>query len=457
MVSISHESTGSSFVARSAFGLVVLAVLAFAGTASAQEKWWGCRGPEMRLDLIDASFWPNSSQIQPASGWQITALLRAKECYLEGIGVAGFPPFFPGADQGPIYIVFDDPDGCPSFLDVGTQLGVHQDYYCDGTPNPDYPGCVPEDWSDELTELYGDKCMDFYPGGATEFLSWERDETWLEITPGRSFPAELGAVAPAGVEEEDGPLVWSVSGFDGWVLTAVGPDLGTTADDVRFGAWRRMPGLVVLADHGPGLLTTEPNPDLPPSQLGDGNPVQSDFFDPSEPLETWNLAGLFGSAAYSLRGGYGETSALAHLNVPRNLFTPVVLIDKNIAYTTKDDIGVSCEPGDTLYRMDGGPLTCFEGVLGHTDSVINSTTVTLRVFAVDGEAPDILVDMNNDGVIDINDAQLMGLKPITREATTRFTQYHEYDCGIPFDFDGDGNPGGCVLGARPGGITRPPR
>ena len=41
------------------------------------------------------------------------------------------------------------------------------------------------------------------------------------------------------------------------------------------------------------------------------------------------------------------------------------------------------------------------GALGHTDDVINATTVSLRVFAVDGEAPDILVDMNNDGAPDL--------------------------------------------------------
>jgi hypothetical protein len=433
----------------------ILTLVLISGTVEAQDKGRGCRSTEMRLELTDIRS-PWVTAIHPTSGWQITALLRAKECALEGIGVAGFPPHFPGADQGPIYIVFDDPDHCPSFLGPGTQLGVHHDFFCEGTPNPEYPDCEPPDWRPELTSLYGDPCLQSYPVGATEILTWDKDETWLEITPGRSAPAPVSDFLPAGVEEEFGPLVWTVTS-SGWDLSPQGPNLGTTADDVRFGSWRRMPGLVVLADHGPGLLTTPPDPGQPPSVLGDGNPVASDFFDPSDPLTAWNLAGLFGSAAYSLMGGNRETSALAHLNVPRGLFTPVVLIDKEITYATHDDFGVLCEPGDTLYRMDGGPLTCHDGPLGHTDSVINATKVSLRVFAVDGEAPDILVDMNNDGYIDKRDALQMGLKPITPEARTQFTQYHELECGVPFDFDGDGNPGGCVLGARPGGITRPPR
>jgi hypothetical protein len=206
---------------------------------------------------------------------------------------------------------------------------------------------------------------------------------------------------------------------------------------------------VVLADHGPGARTVPPGPN-------DTSPAPG-FFDPFEPIEAWNLAGLFQSSAYSLKGGTSETSLLAHINVPYGLFTPVILVDKSLLDGKTDDSGFFCDGMNALYRLDGGPLTCAVGGLATVDQILNDTVVTVRVFMVDGEAPDVLYDMDWDGDVDIRDAELMGLDPVTSQSTTRFRQYHELECGILYDFDGDGDAGGCVAGARPGGITRPPR
>ncbi len=119
-----------------------------------------------------------------------------------------------------------------------------------------------------------------------------------------------------------------------------------------------MPGLVVVADHGPGART------IPPGE-NDISPA-ADFFDKLQPAEAWNLAGLFHSSTYSLKGGSKQTSILAHINVPYGLFTPVVLVDKSLTNGKKDEFGVFCDGTNALYRLDGGPLTCAIGGLSMT-------------------------------------------------------------------------------------------
>lgn len=431
---------------------VAVAALLLAPAATAHEGKGKPSGPAARLELVDAN--PGVIAIHPASGWQLSALLHVKNGHLLGIGAANYPPVFPGSDRT-AFIVFTDPDGCPSFIELGPQVDTYADFYCSGEPSSLYPDCEPVYWPDDEAWPGIALCP---PGDFTERqgwiadlsdagLAWPKDETWVEITPGISVPDEVPTVSQVGFDEEE-PVLW-VGAAGAWQRWSYGPDLGSTEDDFRYGHWRRLPGLVVLADHGPGVRTVAPGD-------SDTEPA-ADFFDRPRPAEAWNLAGFFSSAAYSLKGGVNATSVLAHLNVPRGLFTPVVLVDKEISLPKVDDHGTLCGEGESLYRMDGGPLTCYPGNLAMTDPLLNQTVVTVRVFAVDGEAPDVLVDRDWDGDVDIQDARLMGLKPVTSQVLTRFRQYHEIECSFVHDFDGDGDPGGCVAPARPGGLTRPPR
>ena len=430
--------------------VAVAAVVSLLAAATASAK--GPRNQELSLDLLNVS--KNVVSIHPNNGWQLTATFIAKESRLLGIGRDWFPPMYPASDQTG-YVVFSDPDGCASFLLPGWQALVFEDYYCLGTPDPEQTGCVPPYWPDDpdwpgLSECppsEGQSRTDWFDDLLASGLQWPRDETWVELTPGLSvpdslFPAELA---------EPRPLLWTWTPLCATppCLTPFGPQLGSTEDDTRYGSWRRLPGLVVLADHGPGVRTKLP-------EGGDLTPA-ADFFDLYEPAEAWNLAGFFNSAAYSLMGGTRETSITAHLNTANDLFSPVVLVDKHITVPTEDAFGVLCGEGDALYRMDGGPLTCSPGGLSLVDGLLNGTIVTVRVFMVDGIAPDVLTDEDGDGDVDIDDAVLMGFDPLSPEKTASFSQFHEDECGFVFDFDGDGNPGGCVAPGRPGGLTRPPR
>lgn len=429
--------------------LVLLPLLT--GTAGAQQaepKWWG--GEELRLDLVGTTYWVEG--IQPAGGWPLTVSLQAKNWELLGIGTEVTPPTYPAAERTG-YLVFDDPDGCPSFVGVGWQLQAYDAYHCQDPPSEVYAGCVPPYMPDDPAWPTGvpacppeDGWTDWISQLTDAGVSWVRDETWAEFTPGISTLDELGAIANA-EDVEFRPDVWS-GAAGSWTLQPYGPELGSVHDHITYGHSRRIPGLVIVADHGPGVRWVEPVGPAP----------ANGFFDALEPAEAWNLAGFVNSVAYSLKGGTGETSLLAHLNVPRQLFLPVVLADNNL----EDDVETAdgtCD-ADTaggVYRMDGGPLRCYEEYFGTLDDLLFGTTVTVRVFMVDGVAPDILIDQDGDGDLDSRDAELMGYDPISRQETMRFRQWAEDQCGYRYDFDGNGNPGFCVAPARPGGIVRPPR
>ena len=222
---------------------IVLAALAFPAQAQEEKGWFW--GPEMRLNLVNANPWVIG--IHPDSGWQLTIDMQARNRDLLGIGVEWFPPYFPKTDKRG-FLVFDDPDHCPSFIPFSGQLGTFQTFYCSGTPDPELPDCVPPDWRPTLRSNGIDPCTGSIPTWLQESLLWEKDETWVEFTPGLSVLDSIGDT------EEERPLLWKWGG--GWQLAPFGPYLGTVGDDVRYGSWRRMPGLVVVADHGPGVRST---------------------------------------------------------------------------------------------------------------------------------------------------------------------------------------------------------
>ncbi len=179
--------TNSTDMARIVVAIVVLAALAFPAQAQEEKGWsWG---PEMRLNLVNANPWVIG--IHPDSGWQLTVDMQARNRELLGIGVEWFPPYFPRTDKKG-FLVFDDPDHCPSFIPFSGQITTFHTFYCSATPDPDSPDCVPPDWRPTLQSAGIDPCAGSIPDWLMESLRWEKDETWVEFTPGLSVMDPVG-------------------------------------------------------------------------------------------------------------------------------------------------------------------------------------------------------------------------------------------------------------------------
>jgi hypothetical protein len=434
--------------------IVVVMVATVAGTATATEEEdlkWGWQ-PEVNLSVVVP--WGNQTALHFGTGWALTLHMTASENRMIGIGKEVYPPFFPGldilgnGDDG--WLVFEDPDGCPSFYGIGWQEAVYLDAVCGGG-SLEFPDCHPEPLSPYPCPPEAD---------LDDLEAWPFDETWLQFRPG------VGVPDPSPTNEEARPNVWE---YDGgvWRITEVGPLLGSEDDLIRYGRSDLLPGLVVLADHGPALLTTILNPlySQPPYTLpwaGSG-PTLSTFFDSPAPLQAWNLGGHFNSLGYTLLAnenawpGWGRTTLTTQLVAQKELFSPVALVDRDISEPFIDDYGVECQSGHSAYRLDGGPLTCVQWPINTMDEIFNDTLVTLRIFVVSGEAPDTITDMDGDGVLDKDDVEAMGFDLITKQKTVRFHLYHQLYCGYEYDFDGDGQASPCVYGARAGGVTGVPR
>ncbi len=433
--------------------IVLVLSAATAGYAADDEedlKWWN--PPEVSLMTVVP--WGHQTALQPRSGWALTLHMTAIERRMQGIGKETYPPLFPGldllgnGDNG--WLVFEDPDGCPSFLPFQFQQNVYADAVCGGG-SLEWPDCHPEPMTPYACPP--DANLD-------DLEPWDFDETTLQFRPGVAVPDPDPAV------EDQSPNVWQFAGTE-WQLKDVGPLVGSPTDLIRYGRSELIPGLVILADHGPALLTRIWSPySSPPYTLpwtGPG-PTQSTFFDPpDDPPLAWNLAGHVNTLGYTMLAnvrawpGWGQTTVTAQLIAQKDLFTPVVLIDRDITKAFVDDYGDDCLAGDGAYRMDGGPLTCYPGSANHIDPIVNEVLITLRVFVVSGEAPDKIEDMNRDGIFDMDDVKAMGYDPITREEVVTFYQHNELSCGYTYDFDGDGMAGQCWHGARAGGITGVPR
>lgn len=347
------------------------------------------------LELIFADeFESRSPLIQRSSGWPLTAVLTANEQKLLGIGVPISPPFFP--ERGTTgFLVFDDPDGCPSFIADEFQQKTED---CPAPP-------------------------------------WPFDESWVEFTSGLTVP---------GTESGDRPQVFAFNSETdvNENLNSIGPT-GLT-DDYNYGPNPRVPGLVVVADAGPSIIT-------------------SAAFDRPAPMKCRNLAGFASSVGYELRDANNRTSITVHFNVPRWLFTPVAQVDRHVSTEGAcDDTFNGEHPNGTLLRIDGGPETCIEGTpLNALDPVVNEQEVTARLFVVNAgsaaDAPNTIEDLNGNGICDADDARLAGHTLLSTEQTVLFRQIHELYFGVPFDFDLDGDVGTIVAPAGAGQLTQPPR
>jgi hypothetical protein len=310
---------------------------------------------------------------------------------------------------------------------------------------------------------------------------WPIDETVVPFAPGVSGPGDCSdSCDPADTacqlceaRPEVTTHVCSNGNFGGPcadnsgvavpTLTPVGPrNLGSLVDGFGYGYNPRLPGLVIVADAGPSIVTEND------SFLE--RPVRTD------PLVCRNLAGFVQSVAYTLSDYAYDTSIVAHMNVVPELFTPVALTDADDDYTTELDENSCAFNGvgpvdDTLVVIDGGALECREGRVGSMSAIVADQLITLRAFVVQvdetGRGPDQIVDMNGNGYCDIDDYEPMvapdwdwnrGDPVLSAEVTFSFGLYFVGpNFALNNDLDDDDRLFYYVLPTGGGGLVGPPR
>jgi hypothetical protein len=408
---------------------------------------------------IDA---PNSNDGLPLlseSGWPLTIKLNIELPDGETYPAFAVQPNFPiHGEWG--FLIFEDPDGCLNPPAPNWQ--VQHTVAC-GVPDP-----LPDDW---------------------DFEDWDpppSDETYLEFWPDVD---QAGVEDDAGNADRQAALLDSAGSggpeFDSWDAGEVQPCTpgtndtdcdrfgpatgGETTDGFGFAANDDLTGLVLIAQYGVGLTYSEP------------------AFDQAVPLAARNLAGLVHSVSYDLSDlqeekakGQGKPTSTfkeyvriwAHVNMLPLVVRHIIQYDACVGNITYDDppfdTNVESCNGDDLWRVDGGPVETAPMNYGRADAasidLLESTVFEIRAFIVAGQAPDVLMDGNDDGVVDSADAVLAGFSVLSNEDSIELLQLSQLICwggggsAVLFDLDGNGEvqiPIVCPAG--PGDLKTPPR
>lgn len=181
----------------------------------------------------------------------------------------------------------------------------------------------------------------------------------------------------------------------------------TTFDCFGYGTDDDVPGLVVLADIGA-------------ARIFDQDMVQT-------PGRLRNMAGLLSSVAFEMLDENGDSAIVARMRVDGAL-NPIRFVDQIF-----DVINPSPpSTGYSLYtQIDGvdkttpivGATTTADTIAAIHDQFDEPYEITIRAFLVDGIAPEIITDVNNDGIFSAADvAQPL----LSNEAQITLTHY-SYD------------------------------
>ncbi len=347
------------------------------------------REPLVKLDIEKPRYRRDLPlSVQFSSGWPVVFKLQANMPL--GVATNVEPPEFPRLGSTG-YVVFEDPT--PDCLSLPP-------------PFDDFDDCVgPQD------ETY------------LEFTN-DVDKVGVPDEPGAGNPSRRVALADP---SHSGPPVFEAYGTGPATL---GPDTGgSVADSVGYGSDDDLPGLVVLAPHGPGLR------------------LNRDFTAPPVRLQV-NLGGFLNWVSYELNSATRQTAVHAGMVVPYGLIAPLMLADDCVTIPPADPLN-ACN-GAGLYRLDGNPTVrtaqgAFRGSQSSYPTEFNSATFELRAFVVSGVAPSVLRDMDGDGDVDSRDATAMGHRVISNEERIELRQYHGNTCGTGFpvnvyfaDIDGNG-------------------
>jgi len=373
-------------IGRSRF-ILLAALLALHQSAGAQElldlnKPITIDVPGMELPFV--------TSLQTIGGWPLTIRMLANKPLGVATGSAGlFPPA--GGNKG--WIVWTDPDGCFSLTSY---------------PDGNNPACKPY-LPPPGSNLTLQQILDLWHTAP-------HDETVLEFTLG---------VASQG---SGGSPLW-VYGYDVYggcgngVICSNSHKIEVGPSGGGYGRSTAVPGLVILSDTGVGR---EFNTDAVTGIKQTG--------------KARNLAGFVTSVAFTLNDRMPvlpRTSVTAQMFVPYGLFKPILFVDYgNCPHPYTDSNGVlhqNMQPCAVWkWTLDGGPVFAATPTDGF--KAFSSKVTTVRVFVVNGPAPEFLADVNGDGVVDSRDAKAAGYTVLSGERVLRFQTFEQEEFpGIPFD------------------------
>lgn len=304
------------------------------------------------------------------------------------------------------WIIFADPDNCVEIIanvaPMRFQSECLQQLY-PNIPEDDYPdsSIVPD-------ETYLQFTIDRDAAGLADF-TWNSDLA----DPTRSGEPVFAGVTRQLIGDEDPETPREF---------ALGPFTGGTADDgFGYGSDDDLPGLVLLSNHGVGIVYVDPD--------GDSSTRLLDFA-PAYPRARRNLAGFLNAVSYELKSNNGKTNIHAEMTLPDGLIAPIVAVDNCLGAGLPEG---ECD-GSNQFQVDGGPMQYngggdfFGSGFGIWREQMLATTFEVRAFLVSGVAPSQLADLNLDGRVTAADAKAAGYTVISDEAVARFRQYPAFLC-----------------------------
>jgi hypothetical protein len=387
------------------WALALAAILLPCGAfAQGKAKGKGGVGQYIFIDVPGTNDGTVSTQV--TSGWPLTIRLYGNKEL--GIGVDGFIELSPFPHRGRKgFLVFTDPDGCHSWVESppGPVCPPPDELLLEFTPDVDSPGI-----------------KDFANGGT---LGAGQILNLFDFNTGENNLA-TPAGPRVGIPDEHFPEQSNADDGYGW---------GHNDD---------LPGLVVLYDTGAGLVW---NPD----------------FTLASPLQARNVAGLFHSISYFLNDAlptsanpYGRTVIEAQMNVPDHLFQPIFLFDNCVGVITE---GV-CDASNNQVQIDGVVHT-YGAPFSNTLVSLLDRVISIRIFVVNGQAPDVLADEDGNGIVDAADAKMAGYTLLSGQKIVQVKIYYQAsDLITAFglkDLDGNGEVGGVPAPGGIGGLSGVPR